>query len=110
MFKISDWWGRAQSIVGGTIPWLNFPEYYKKVTELAIVSNPISSTPPWLLLWFLPPGSYPISDPVLTSFDNEQVHGSKIKMNHFFFRLLWSWHFNTAMITLTKTPIMGFFS
>jgi hypothetical protein len=40
----------------------------RKQAEQAMMSKPVSSTPPWALYQFLYPGSYPI--PVLTSFED----------------------------------------
>lgn len=49
VFLINDWHGRAQTTADGL--WL-----YRKAGWANLGSKPASSTPPWSLLRFLPPG------------------------------------------------------
>jgi hypothetical protein len=49
--------GRAQPIVGGTIPGLVVLGSIRKQAEQAKGYKPVSSTPPWFLDQLLPPGS-----------------------------------------------------
>jgi hypothetical protein len=49
--------GRAQPIVGGTIPGLVVLGSIRKQAEQARGSKPVSSSPPWPLHQLLPPGS-----------------------------------------------------
>jgi len=57
--------------VGGAIPGLAILGSIRKQAEQAIVSKPISSTPPWPLHQLLPPGSCTVGVPVLNLFDDE---------------------------------------
>jgi hypothetical protein len=58
--------------VGGALPGLMVLCSIRKQSEQAMMSKAVSSTPPWPLHPLLPPGSRPVSVPVLTSFDDEQ--------------------------------------
>ena len=49
IFLISDWWGRAQPIVGGAIPGQVVLGSIRKQAEQAMRNKPLSSTPPWPL-------------------------------------------------------------
>ena len=62
--------------MGGAIVRLVVLGSIRKPAEQARGSNPVSSIPPWLLHQLLPPGSYPVSVPVLTSLGDEQQCGS----------------------------------
>jgi hypothetical protein len=55
----------------------------RKQAEQVRGSKPVSSTLPWLLYPLLPPSSYPVWDPVLTSFGDEQQCGSVSWINPF---------------------------
>ena len=68
--------GKVQLILGGSIPGQDVLGSITKQAEQAMRSKPVSSTRPWPLYWFLPPDSYTVLVPVLTSFDNEQGHES----------------------------------
>jgi hypothetical protein len=56
----------------------------------------------WSLHQLLPPGSCPISIPILTSFHEEQCYGSVSGINSFHPQVAWSWCFITAIVTLTR--------
>jgi hypothetical protein len=75
IFSISDPWGMSQPIVGGAIPRLVVLGSIRKYAEQAMRSKPVSSTPLWPLRWLLPPGSCPVSVPLLVSFSDEQQCG-----------------------------------
>ena len=85
VFKISDWWGRVQPIVGGAIPELVVLASIRQAYE----KKPVSSTPLWPLHQLLPLGSCPVWVPVQTSSsDDEQQCGSVSQINPFLPNLL----------------------
>jgi hypothetical protein len=63
---------KTQTIVSRTIPGLVILGSIRKQAEQTMGSKPVSSTLPWLLYQLLTSGSCPASDPVLTSFEDEQ--------------------------------------
>ena len=73
------WWSHPGLVVLGSI---------KKQAEQAMVSNPVTSTPSYLLHQFLPPGSGSVWIPVQTSFSNGLQGGSGSQMNPFLSSLL----------------------
>lgn len=58
--------------MSGAIPGLLVLASIRKQAEQAIGSNPVRSTPPWPLHHLLPPGFFPVSVPLLTSFGDGQ--------------------------------------
>lgn len=79
--------------------WTGGPLFYKKAGQ-------VNSTTPWPLHQLLPPGFCPVWIPVLTSFSDKQQCGSVSWINPFFPRLLWSWGFITAIVTLTLGHVL----
>lgn len=56
-FLINDWCGRTQPAVGSAAPGQVVLGCIRKQTEQTTESKPVSNSPPWLLLQFLPAGS-----------------------------------------------------
>jgi hypothetical protein len=74
--------------MGGAIPGLVVLGCIRNQVELAMRSNPVSSTPPWSLHRLLPPGSCPVSVPAFIFFQYEQYCGSISQRNSFLPSLL----------------------
>ena len=82
-----------------SIPGLVVLVSVRKQAEQAMMSEPVSSTPPWPLHQLLPPGSCPVCVPVLTSFSD----GSVSQINPFLSKLRFGHSvFIVATETLTK--------
>ena len=58
-------------MMGGAIPGLVVLGYMRKLTEQAVGSKPVSSSPLWLLDLLLPPGSCLVCVLILTSLSEE---------------------------------------
>ena len=107
IFSISDQWGRTQPIADGAISGLVVLGSVRKQTEKGRGSRSVRRTPPQHLHQLLPPGSYHIWGPVLTSFGDETAMW-KHKLNTpfppptYFFGMV----FATATETQTKTSIL----
>lgn len=56
-FLINDWFRRAQPAVSSAAPGQVVLGWIRKQTEQTTESKPVSNTPPWPLLQFLPAGS-----------------------------------------------------
>ena len=67
-FLISDWWGRAQPVVGGFIPGMVVSGSLREQTEQAMGASQVNSIPPQPVPQLLLPGSCPVLIPVLSSF------------------------------------------
>ena len=88
---------------GGRHPCPGGPEFYKKASWASQGKHLVNSNPPWLLHQFLPPGSYPMWVPVLTSFGDKQQWGNVRWINPFLPNLLLGYDVCAGIETLTRT-------
>jgi hypothetical protein len=56
------------------------------------------------------PSSYPVLVPAPTAIDDELLYGTVSKINPFLSKLLWSWHFNRAIVLNRTQAYTAYFS
>ena len=86
-------------LVGGTISGLVVLDSIREQAEQARGSKPVRNIPPWPLHQLLLPACVP----VLTSFGDEQQHGSVSRINPFLPNLFLGHDICAGIETLTKT-------
>ena len=95
IFLVRDWYGRAQPTVDTAIPGQLVLELYKSELSKWFFLGPCFSSRLWV--------------PALTSLSDRLWCGNVSQRNPFL-QLFWSWCFITAIITLTKTKDICFFT